>query len=300
MTIPKSITSVLILLLFPIIISLNVQAQPQRTRNNARHVGNMLQRLERSSTRFRNNLNVALVQRSIDQTRPQNAISTFQAGFDLAIKHFRDQFSRRLAVASDVESILQKASPINSFVSQNTLSRRVKNDWASIRTDLNALASAYEVSWQWNQLTPMKVDSNRSFRLSESELNLLIQQLEEGGDTFRVSVTEAFFRRPYDRTRTEGNMNDALRGLKKATDQVRIRFDARELVSADVQHLLDQAQPVDRFMRDNPLTEGARNDWSTLRANLGILANAYNVTPSWINKDLHKAEGTEAETYCAL
>jgi hypothetical protein len=58
-------------------------------------------------------------------------------------------------------------------------------------------------------------------------------------------------------------MNDALRGFKKATDQVRIRFDARQLVSEDVQHLLDQAQPLDDFMRNNPLTEGARNDWST-------------------------------------
>ena len=67
-------------------------------------------------------------------------------------------------------------------------------------------------------------------RLSESELNQLIQQVENGGDTFRVSLTDAFCQRPYDRTRSEGNMNDALRGFKKATDQLRIRFDARQLV----------------------------------------------------------------------
>jgi hypothetical protein len=300
MTIIKRITSVFILLLFPIIIGLDVQAQPQPNRNNTRQVGNMLQRLELSSSRFRNSLNLALVQRSVDQTQPRNDISTFQSGFDLAIKQFRDQFTRRLAVASDVESILQKASPINSFITQNTLNPRVKNDWASVRTDLNTLASAYGVSWQWNQLTPMKVDSNRSFRLSESELTLLIQQIENGGDNFRVSLTDAFFRRPYDRTRSEGNMNDALRGFKKATDQVRIRFDARQLVSDDVQRLLDQAQPLEKFMRDNPLTDRARNDWSTLRTNLNLLANAYNISPTWINnpssqtayKDANRLTGT--------
>jgi hypothetical protein len=129
----------------------------------------------------------------------------------------------------------------------------------------------------------MKVDSNRSFRLSESELTQLIQQIENGGDKFRVSLTDAFDRRPYDRTRSEGNMNDALRGFKKATDQVRIRFDARQLVSDDVQRLLDQAQPIENFMRDNPLTDRARSDWSTLRTNLNLLANAYNISPSWIN-----------------
>jgi len=283
MTIIKSIASVFILLLFPIFTGVDAQAQPQLNRNNTRQVGNMLQRLERSSSRFRNSLNVALVQGSVDQTRPQNDISTFQSGFDLAIKQFRDQFTRRLAVASDVESILQKASPLNSFTTQNTLNPRVKNDWASVRTDLNTLATAYGVSWQWNQLTPMKVDSNRSFRLSESELTQLIQQIENGGDKFRVSLTDAFDRRPYDRTRVEGNMNDALRRFKSATDQLRIRFDATQLVSDDVQRLLDQAQPIDNFIRDNPLTERARSDWSTLRTNLNLLANAYNISPSWVN-----------------
>ena len=279
----KRITSVFVLLLFPIIIGLDVQAQLQPDRHNTRQVGNMLQGLERNSSRFRNSLNRALVQGSVDQTKPQNDISTFQPGFDLAIKRFRDQFIRRLAVASDVESILQNASSINSFISRNTLNPRVKNDWASVRTNLNTLASAYGVSWQWNQLTPMKVDSNRSFRLSESDLTQLIQQIENGGDKFRVSLTDAFFRRPYDRTRSEGMMNDSLRGFKKATDQVRIRFDAKQLVSDDVHRLLDQAQPLEIFMRDNSLTDRARSDWSTLRANLNLLANAYNMAAINLN-----------------
>ena len=283
MSILKSLVSVFILLAFSIVIGLSIQAQPQTIRNNTRQVGNMLQRLERSSSRFRNSLNVALVQRSVDQTGSQNDVSTLESGFELAIKHFRDQFTRRLAVAADVESILQKASPLNSFVTKNTLNLRVKNDWTSVRTDLNTLASAYGVTWQWNQLTPMKVDANGSFRLSESELNQLIQRVENGGDTFRVSLTDAFFQRPYDRTRSEGIMNDSLRGFKKATDQLRIRFDARELVTDDVRRLLDQATPLDNFMRDNPLTDRAKSDWATLRADLSVLATAYDLAPSWGN-----------------
>jgi hypothetical protein len=281
MSILKSIVSVFILLAFSIVIAVTIQGQQQTNRNNTRAVGNMLQRLERSSSRFRNSLNVALVQRSVDQTQPQNDVSTFQSGLDLAIKQFRDQFTRRLAVATDVESILQKASPINSFITQNSLNPRVKNDWTSVRTDLNTLATAYGVSWQWNQLTPMKVAANGSFRLSESELNQLIQRIENGGDTFRVSLTDAFSQRAYDRTRSEGNMNDALRGFKKATNQVRIRFDARELISDDVKHLLDQAEPLDNFMRDNPLTDRLKSDWSTLRGDLSVLASAYDLAPSW-------------------
>ena len=77
MTIIKSIGSVFILLLFSIIIGVSIQAQQLTNRNNTRQVGNMLQQLERSSSRFRNSLNVALVQGSLDQTQPQNDISTF-------------------------------------------------------------------------------------------------------------------------------------------------------------------------------------------------------------------------------
>jgi hypothetical protein len=283
MSILKSVVSVFILLAFSIVTGVSMQAQPQPNRNNTRQVGNMLQRLERSASRFRNSLNLALVQGSVDQMRPQNDVSTFESGFDLAIKQFRDQFTRRLAVAADVESILQNASPINSFITQNTLNPQVKNDWTSVRTDLNTLANAYGVSWQWNPLTPMKVDANGSFRLSESELNQLIQRVENGGDTFRVSLTDAFFQRAYDRTRSEGDMNDALRGFKKATDQLRIRFDAKQLVTDDIRHLLDQATPLDIFMRDNPLTDRAKSDWSTLRGDLSVLASAYDVAPSWGN-----------------
>ena len=286
MSIFKSIVSVFILLAFSIVIGVSIHAQPQPNRNNTSQVGNILQRLERSSMRFRNSLNAGLVQVSVDQTRPQNDISTFESGFELAIKQFRDQFTRRLAVAADVESILQKASPIDSFITQNALNPRVKNDWASVRTDLNTLATVYAVNWQWNQLTPMKVDANGSFPLSESELHQLIQRVENGGDAFRVSLTDAFSRRPYDRTRSEGNMNDALRGFKKATDQLRISFDARQVVTGDVRRLLDQATALDNFMRDNPLTDRARSDWSTLRADLSVLASAYDVAASWGNSSI--------------
>jgi hypothetical protein len=281
MLILKRIISVFILAAFLVVSSPNIKAQQQNNRNNTRQVSAILQRLEQSSGRFRRSLNLGLVQGSVDQTRPQNDVSTFESEFELAIKQFRDQFTRRLAVATDVESILQKASPINSFVTRNTLNTRVKNDWTSVRNDLNTLASAYGVTSQWNQLPPMKVDANGSYRLSENELNQLIQRVENGGDTFRVSLTDAFAQRPYDRTRSEGKMNDALRSFKKATDQLRIRFDARQLMADDVRRLLDQATPLDIFMRDNVLTDRAKNDWATLRGNLSALAGSYDVAPSW-------------------
>src|SRR5690349_822507 len=83
-------------------------------------------------------------------------------------------------------------------------------------------------------------------------------------------------------------MNGALRGFKKATDQVRMHFAARELISDDVKHLLEHAAPLDNFMRDNTSLT-VKSDWSTLRGDLSVLANAYDVAPSWCDSELEKS-----------
>ena len=66
------------------------------------------------------------------------------------------------------ENTLQKALLVNGFMTRNRLNGQVQNDWATVRTDLNALANAYGVSWQWNRQTLPPVDSSRSSRLSDS------------------------------------------------------------------------------------------------------------------------------------
>ena len=39
-------------------------------------------------------------------------------------------------------------------MSRNQLSRPAENQWASLRYDLNTLATYYRVSWNWNQTLP--------------------------------------------------------------------------------------------------------------------------------------------------
>src|ERR1041385_8258440 len=173
----KYILSVLILCAFG---SIGLSAQAQRRANGIpdRQVSVTLQRLERNSNRFRNSLNLALVNARIDETRPQNDINTFEPAFASAMDQFRDRFTHRQAVPADVQDVLQKASIVNGFMTRNRLNLQVQSDWTSVRTDLNALGSAYGVSWQWNQQTPPIMSSNRSLRLSDSDLNQLIRRIE--------------------------------------------------------------------------------------------------------------------------
>ena len=167
MKISKSIFSVAVLLALSI-IGANAKAQPARVSN--RQIGVILQRLERNSNRFRGSLNAALVQGRIDQTRPQNDISSFEGAFESATSEFRDQFNHSRTGTPDVQNVLQKASLVNAFMTRNRLNHMVQNDWNSVRTDLNALANAYGLSWRWNRETFPPVTSNPSSRLPDGEL----------------------------------------------------------------------------------------------------------------------------------
>ncbi len=281
----KRILSALFLFAVGLIgISAQGQRQPNRIAN--RQVSAILQRLERSSNRFHNSLNIALVNAGIDETRPQNDINSFEPAFSSAIDQFSDRFARRQAGPTDVQNVLQKASLINGFMTRNRLNVQTQNDWAAVQTDLNALANAYGVNWRWARQTLPSNDSTRQVntgRLSDSELDQLIRRIESGGTTFRASLNGAFDRNRYSQTGKERTMLVAVGDLKNATDQLRNQFDARQPVNDFVGRVLGRATPIDTYMTNNRLTNQAQNDWSNLRGDLDTLATAFNISTNWQN-----------------
>jgi len=278
----KNILSVLILLALGL-IGMSAQAQRRPNGTTDRQVSVILQRLEQSSSRFHNSLNLVLVNGRVDETRPQNDINSFEPAFSTAIDQFRDKFSRRQDGEADVQNILQKAALVNGFMTRNRLNTTAQNDWATVRNNLNTLANAYGVSWQWNRPMLPPVSSSQLSRLSDSELNQLIQRVETGRNTFASSLTAAFDRNRYSQTGSERNMLVAVGDLKNATDQLRNQFDARQPLADYVARVLARATPIDTYMSHNRLTTQAQTDWGTLRADLNTLAGALNVAATWQN-----------------
>lgn len=272
------ILSVLILFALALI---GISAQAQRRPNGItdRQVRVILQRLEQSSNRFHNSLSAVLVNGRFDETRPQNDINSFEPAFSSAIDQFRDRFTHRQEGEADVQNILQKASLVNGFMTRNRLNVTVQNDWAAVRTDLNALANAYGVNWRWNRQTLPPVDSGR---LSDSQLDQLIRRIEAGSNRFQSSLTDALNHRN-DQTTSEDNMNEAVRDFNNATDQLRNQFNAKQPVADYVEQLLARATPIDTFMHDNQLTNRAQSDWSTLHGDLSTLASAFNLSANLQN-----------------
>jgi len=262
-------------------IGVNALAQPRNNDTTNRQVSSILQRLERTSNRFRSSLNLALINARIDETRPQNDINTFEPALSSAVDQFTDRFTHRLAAAVDVQNILQKAAPVQGFMSRNRLNPQVQNDWTAVRTDLNALANAYNVNWQWNQQDPLPMSPSRSLALSNSDLNQLIRRIAAGGDSFRSSLNAAFDLNSNNQPPSVRNILVAVGYFREATDQLRNQFDAKQRLVNNVGQVLTRATPIDTYMSNNRLTSQAQTDWSTLRGDLNTLAGAYSVSTTW-------------------
>ncbi len=253
-----------------------VQAQRRPYRMTDRQVGDLIQRVETSADRFRATVDRVLDRTRYDGTRAEDNINSFIQNFETATDQLRDRFNRRVSVASDVERVLQQANYIDSFMLNNRLNQRAHADWTQVRTDLNALASAYAVNWRWNQQGTIGggTTSGLPYRVGDPQLRQLIRRIENRTDTFRASVDTALDRSRYDGTRAENNINTFIRDFEVATDALRDRFNSRNSAAGDVENVLQRAAYIDEFMRRNNLTPRAENQWSLLRTDLNELASA--------------------------
>jgi hypothetical protein len=129
---------------------------PGRTQTGAayrisdRQLDAIIRRVENGADRFRADLGNALDRSTYNGTRAEDNINQFIRDFEQATDQLRSRFDAKTSVASDVENVLRQATYIDDFMNRQTLSMRAENDWTTLRGDLNQLASAYSVAWNWD------------------------------------------------------------------------------------------------------------------------------------------------------
>lgn len=117
-------------------------------------VRNLLTRIETKTDVYKRQLGNALDRSRIDDTRREDSISSYVVEFENATDRLSQKFDDRQSVSADVSEVLTRASYIDRFMINNTLSNNAETQWRSLRTDLNTLATYYRVSWNWNQTLP--------------------------------------------------------------------------------------------------------------------------------------------------
>jgi hypothetical protein len=222
-------------------------------------------------------------------TSTEDQLNTYVQNFENATDQLRSRFNSRTSAAADVENVLRQAAFLNDFMMRNRLDARAANDWTTLRADLDALARAYNVTWDWTRQTGstygntggLPTQTGVAYRISDRQLDAIIRRVENGADRFRADLGTALNRSTYNGTRAEDNINQFIRDFENATDQLRSRFNGRTSVAADVENVLRQATYIDDFMMRQTLPRRAENSWTTLKGDLNQLASAYSVAWNW-------------------
>lgn len=133
--------------------SASLAVQAQRPYRNDRAVRQILTRIDSRTSQFRNALDNALDNSRINNTRREDNINQFVTDFETAVNALRNRFNNRTETTADVQEVLDRANRIDNFVRRNRLGGQSEVVWSSMRTDINQLASAYNLTARWDTQT---------------------------------------------------------------------------------------------------------------------------------------------------
>ena len=265
-------------------LATDTTAQTRRRQTNRavrvsdRQVEQIIRSIETRSDTFRKSFDAALDRSRLDGTYREDDVNNRVKAFEESTNDLRSRFNDRRAVAADVENVLNRAAGIDQFMSANLRQRRVQGDWSLLKTDLQRLANAYSVVFNLNGrvVPPVIVGNQVPYRVSDSQVQNVLRNIENGSDTYRTSLDKALDRSRFNSTREEDRINDFVKEFENSTDELRRKFDGRTSVGTDVSNLLVQASRIDDFMKRNLRREyTAQRDWTNVRGNLNQLSNFY-------------------------
>jgi hypothetical protein len=276
----------LVLLLLGVFASTVVgQVIGQPYRMDDKQVKKIIDRIEKQSDRFRGSLDAGLDKSRFNGSAREDDINAFVKDFYRETKHLHDQFDHHKSAAPDVESVLERATRIDGFMSRYPVTSKAQNDWAALKTNLDELAAAFNVNPQWavyrNYPTATAV-SDVPYRISDREVEQIIRRIEKQSDRFRSALDAALDKSRLDGTRREDDINAFVKDFYAETKTLHNHFDQHKSTGADVQSVLERGARIDEFMRRARLKKkNVEREWSDLKVNLDELARIYSVTWRW-------------------
>lgn len=276
-----------------VLLASNSQAQFMRDqpyRLNDKEVEKIIRKIEQQSDHFRSSVDSALDKSRFNGSHREDDINSFIKDFYEQTKHLRNRFDKHQSASADVEAVLDRAGRIDDFMSRNRLTSKAQDDWSTLKSNLDELASAYNVSWRWGgyrnerpAVSPIgSTVGGVPYRVTDREVERVLRQIEQQSDHFRSALDSSLDKSRLNGSRDEDDINRFVKDFYEQTKRLRDHFNDHKSTSADVQAVLDRAASIDSFMRRNPMRKNnAMREWERLRVNLDELAQVYNVSWQW-------------------
>jgi len=126
----------------------NRQSAPHLSDTQMRYLLNSIEmRTDRFSARFPKAPDNSRVNSSNREDRINELVTNFESATD----QLTDKFDKRNLNRADIENVLQRAARIDRIMGRNRFASTLETEWRSLRYDLDKLARAYDVNWNWNQ-----------------------------------------------------------------------------------------------------------------------------------------------------
>jgi len=125
----------------------------------------------------------------------------------------------RQSSSSDARNVLDRAAFLNSFITDNQLSYQTENNWSSLRTDLDQLAGAFNIAWNWSNVPGSDPGGNLPGG-SRRDLNGTFRLNASRGDDVRTAVDNA-------------TRNLSLAERQRVYDSLLRRFDPPQMIAID-------------------------------------------------------------------
>lgn len=290
----KTITRIVAIAALMLVAGLANVAQAQHPyRLSEGDLRGLMDRLERDSDQFRKSVDSALDRSTLDGTRAEDRINDFVKAFEEATDRLKSRFDDNRSASATVREVLDRGARIDRFVSMHRLSGRVQEDWMRVRADLDELAAAYTVSWNWPVVevtvvpgdtvvaTDTVVVERHARRINDSDVKAIISRIDAQAERFRHSLHDALNHSRFNHTSAEDDINAFVKNFERATDRLKDHFGKHNAATGDAEEVMRRAARIDVFMRNHEMTARAQEDWQALRRNLDELALAYSVTWRW-------------------
>src|SRR6476659_9968124 len=152
-----------------------------------------------------------------------NELNQLIASLDAATLQLDRRLGARRDTSADASLVLDRATQVDNFVANNRLGAGTRRDWQTLRSDLDQLAHAYNLTAQWGSGGyPDSGNGNPGpGNASNFQLRQTIQQLDTHTTTFSSALRQDFSRqRGNDRNSSE-RVRQQLTAFEMAVVQIR-------------------------------------------------------------------------------
>jgi len=180
----------------------------------------LVDRLNTRSATFSRNLRNDLNRQSYNDRNSADEVRRQLSDFETALTQLRNRVNSRQSSSSDARNVLDRAAFLNNYVADRQLSYQTENNWSAMRTDLEQLASAYSIAWNWSNVPTSGNYPAGGGGTSRRDLNGTFRLNTSRGDDTRRAIDDA--------TR---NLSQAER--QRVYDSLLRRFDPPQMIAID-------------------------------------------------------------------